>query len=262
MTSNLSGSAPLLSDERGIVFLEFLVTFVPVWTFSLCVLQLALISQASLIVKHAADAAARSAAVVLPDDPDEYGGEPQMGVGRNRVPGDDLGAALTEAWSTLEGSSNALNAAASSSPAFVNLGRSRLNTIRLAAHVPLMPLSPRNVGRDSRPSIRKSLGGKRSLVSALYYQPFAVAVTFPGATSDVVAGPEVTVRVTYAYQCTVPLARRVLCQAFDALEGEREWKQTFLAIAQSVVGGRFRRLRHETTALVHDAPYEYRPRGS
>jgi len=73
----------LVQDRRGVVFLEFLVAFVPVWTFFLCVVQLAFITHANLMVKHAADAAARSAVVVLPDDPNEYGGEPKMSVGRN-----------------------------------------------------------------------------------------------------------------------------------------------------------------------------------
>ncbi len=51
-------SEALLVDQRGTVFLEFLVVFVPLWTFFLSLVQLALISHANLIVKHAADAAA------------------------------------------------------------------------------------------------------------------------------------------------------------------------------------------------------------
>jgi len=55
------------ADRRGVVFVEFLIAFVPMWTFFLCVVQLALIAHADLIVKHAADSAARSAVVVLPE---------------------------------------------------------------------------------------------------------------------------------------------------------------------------------------------------
>lgn len=144
----------------------------------------------------------------------------------------------------------------------LNLGRSRLNTIRLAAHIPLMPLAPVNVGRDPQPSIGKAIGNERKLLSALYYQPFALAVTFPGLQGGEAIGPEVTVRVTYAYQCTVPLARRILCQGLADIDGKEDLGEAFFPLAQSFVGGRFRGLRHETTLMIHDAPYEYRPRGS
>lgn len=252
----------LLRDCGGVVFLEFLIAFLPVWTFSLCIFQLALITRANLIVKHSADAAARSAAVVLPDDPAEYGGEPEMSVNRNPVTANALVTALGDISSALRSSSTRALAAAFSDRALANVGRSRLNTIRLAAHVPLMPLAPTNVGRDPSPSLRKSLGGPRSLASAIYYQPFAVAVTFPNASGGVVTGPEVTVRVVYAYQCSVPLARRLLCSPFDQLASASDWKQSALSIAQSLVGGRFRQLQHQSTSLVHSAPYEYKARGS
>ncbi|MGD8825034.1 MAG: hypothetical protein PVI24_08655, partial [Myxococcales bacterium] len=72
-----SWTSPALAEDcSGVVFTEFLVAFVPLWIFFLCLVQLAWVARADLIVKHAADSAARSAAVVLPDDPDEYGGEP------------------------------------------------------------------------------------------------------------------------------------------------------------------------------------------
>jgi len=263
VTGAMSNSGALFADERGVVFLEFLIAFVPMWTFFLCVLQLAFIGHADLMVKHSADSAARSAVVVLPDDPNEYGGEAEMSVGRNPISAADLGVALGQIGSTLRvraGEAGLL--AAFSQGALVNLGRSRLNTIRLAAHMPLMPLAPVNVGRDLQPSIGKAIGSPRKLVSALYYQPFALAVTFPGLQGVVAREPEITVRVTYAYQCTVPLARRILCQSFSDLDAKEELGEAFLPLVQSLVGGRFRGLQHETTLLIQDAPYEYRPRGS
>jgi len=255
-------SGALLVDRRGTVFLEFLVVFVPLWTFFLSLVQLALISHANLVVKHAADAAARSAVVVLPDDPNEYGGEPKMTLARGRVTMGDLSRALGHVSSALEDPSARSVVGAFSERTFANLGRSRLNTIRLAAHIPLMPLAPVNVGYDSNPSIGKSVGGPRKLMSSLYYQPLAVAVTFPGLEGDQVMGPEITVRVTYAYQCTVPIARNLLCTGFGRLESTHDFDQAFFPLAQTFVGGRFKRLRHETTLLIHDAPYEYRSRGS
>jgi Flp pilus assembly protein TadG len=253
----------LFADQRGVVFLEFLIAFVPMWTFFLCSVQLAFIAHANLIVKHAADSAARSAVVVLPDDPNEYGGEPEMSVGRNRVTASDVTRALGRVGSALRSNlSSDSVVSAFSDNALTNLGRSRLNTIRLAAHVPLMPLAPVNVGHDSEPSIAKAIGGKRRLVSALYYQPFALAVTFPGLRDGVATEPEITVRVTYAHQCTVPLARRILCQDFGDLEAQEELGDVLFPLAQGFVGGRFRGLQHETTLMIHDAPYEYRARGS
>ncbi len=262
MTRGAPAHRSLIADEDGAVYLEFLIAFVPIWTFSLCVLQLALIARADLLVRHAAEAAARSASVVLPDDPNEYGGEPTMSVARNRFTIGDLGSLLNRVVPMRRVPSSGGVAAAFSDRVLGNLGRSRLNTVRLAVHVPLMPLAPFDVGTDRQPSLRKAIGGKRSLLSSVYYQPFAVAVTFPGAENDIVIGPEVTVRVSYAYQCTVPLARRVLCGRFGELEGSEDWSAAFLPMVQRLVGGRFRRLEHEATALLHGAPYEYRPRGS
>jgi hypothetical protein len=263
MKPSLRAPSVLLADQNGVVYLEFLIAFIPVWTFFLCVAQLAFITHANLMVKHSADSAARSAAVVLPDDPNEYGGEPKMSVVRHPVTASGIASVLGRVASTLRNSRSSKSVvSAFSGEALANLGSSRLNTIRLAAHIPLMPLAPVNVGHDGKPSMAKTIGSERKLISALYYQPFAVAVTFPGMRDSVASGPEITVRVTYAYQCTVPLARRILCQAFGDLEAREELGDAFFPLAQSFVGGRFRSLQHETTLMVHDAPYEYRPQGS
>jgi hypothetical protein len=253
----------LIANQTGVVFTEFLVAFIPVWSFFLCVAQLAFITQANLMVKHSADSAARSAAVVLSDDPNEYGGEPEMSVQRNRVTASDIGAVLARVGSALGNDPGAGSVvSAFSDQTVANLGRSRLNTIRMAAHIPLMPLAPMNVGRDSTPTLAKAIGNEARLVRALYYQPFALAVTFPGVKDGVALGSEITVRVTYAFQCTVPLARRVLCQSFDELAAQDDLDEAFFPLAQKFVGGRFRQLQHETTLMIHDAPYEYRPRAS
>jgi hypothetical protein len=261
LTTRSSAHARLCFDQSGVVFLELLICIIPMWTFFLCLVQLALIAHASLMVRHAADSAARSAVVVLPDDPDEYAGEPKMTVNRNQVAADDVAEALSRLSSFLRDPSPRSIVRAFSERAFVNLGRSRLNTIRLAAHVPLMTLSPTRAG-DPHPSIRKAIGGERTLLAAFYTQPLAVAVTFPGLQGKVVRQPEITVRVTYAYPCTVPLARRILCRAFSDLETEEELRDVLLPVAQRLLSGSFRRLQHETTLMIHDAAYRYRSRGT
>ncbi len=254
--------AGLFHDQSGIVLLEFLITFVPLWTLFVCAVQLAFIAQASLIVKHSADSAARAAIVVLPDDPNEYGGEPQMSLARNSMAAADLAGVLGHLGSSMRDSGGPSILAALSDRTLLSLGRSRLNTIRLAAHIPLMPLAPVNVGHDGAPSLAKTIGGARRLLSAAYYQPFAVAVTFPGLTDDVVTASEITVRVTYAYQCTVPLARRILCRSLGDLDEVDELDSSFFPLARAFVGGRFRALQREATLMIHAAPYHYRPRES
>jgi hypothetical protein len=66
-------------DRRGTagaVYVEFLIAFLPVFFFFLGLVQLAFVQVANLVVKHAATKAVRAAVVVLPDDPQYYGGAP------------------------------------------------------------------------------------------------------------------------------------------------------------------------------------------
>jgi len=65
----------LASDRRGAVYVEFLIAVVPFLIFVLCAIQSALLEFANLATIRAASAAARSAVVVLDDDPRFYQGE-------------------------------------------------------------------------------------------------------------------------------------------------------------------------------------------
>jgi hypothetical protein len=252
----------LTDDCSGVVFVEFLIAFVPMWVFFLCVAQMALIARANLLVRHAADCAARSAVVVLPDDPAEYAGEPEMSLQRKPLTPGDITEVIRRLSDSVGRSIAGSGALAQSSFAIANPGRSRLDTIRLAAYVPLAPLAPRRFGIDPRPSLREAIGDGHSLLAAIAHHPVALAVTFPGATGDVATGPEITVRVTYAYQCAVPLARRLLCRSFRELPSRGDYEQSLLPVLASIATGRFRELQHETTLMIHDAPYRYRGRGS
>jgi hypothetical protein len=219
-----------VSDERGVVYVEFLIAVIPVWTLALSAFQLSLISAANLVVKHAADSAARSASVVLVDDPSEYAGEPTRSV-----------------------------AGSPRAPAHGN--RSRMERIELAARVPLLPFSPRGVGLGARPTLERAISSTRAL-GAVLLRPSEVAVTFVGVEGALVAGPEATVRVAYLFECLVPIARRLLCNRRDALGGQRELPQAAFRLPAPLDERRYRHLAHQTTLLIHDAPYEYRPRGS
>lgn len=62
----------LRGDTRGAVYVEFLIAFMPVFVFFLCLLQLALLFSAKLLVEHAATTGSRAAAVVFGDEPGPY----------------------------------------------------------------------------------------------------------------------------------------------------------------------------------------------
>lgn len=70
---------------RGSVGTEFLVTFTPLCLFFFSIWQQALMSAGQELTQHAAIVAARSAAVVLPDDPSRYQGEAPNTFGPRRT---------------------------------------------------------------------------------------------------------------------------------------------------------------------------------
>lgn len=61
---------------RGAVMVEFLIAFLPMFCFFLCLVQFMMLQVGSILVKHAAEVTARAAVVVLHDDPQYYGGVP------------------------------------------------------------------------------------------------------------------------------------------------------------------------------------------
>jgi hypothetical protein len=75
---------PLPSDTRGAVYVEFLIAFMPVFVFFLCILQLALLFGARLMVDHSAVNGARAAAVVFGDRPELYEDETINVLGESR----------------------------------------------------------------------------------------------------------------------------------------------------------------------------------
>lgn len=64
-----------LDATSGAVFIEFLIAFLPVYVFFLCLVQLAILFAVRLVTEHAATSAARAAAVVIGDDQRRYGQE-------------------------------------------------------------------------------------------------------------------------------------------------------------------------------------------
>ena len=62
----------LRRSARGAVFVEFLIAFLPVYTFFLCLIQLSLLFSVRLLTEHAAVNAARAAAVVIAEPKGRY----------------------------------------------------------------------------------------------------------------------------------------------------------------------------------------------
>jgi hypothetical protein len=97
--------------ERGAVFVEFLIVFLPVFTFFLCLLQLALLFTVRLVTEHAALTAARAAAVIIADEKTAYGNEPpnQLKVGGKREQAIKNAVYLTLAGFILDGTIEKVN---------------------------------------------------------------------------------------------------------------------------------------------------------
>jgi Flp pilus assembly protein TadG len=73
------------AHRRGAAYAEFLVAFMPVLLFAFCIFQESELFTGKLLCDHAAVAAARSASVVLPDNPQRYGGEGVNSTGPKRT---------------------------------------------------------------------------------------------------------------------------------------------------------------------------------
>ena len=197
-------------DQRGAVYTEFLVCFIPVLVLVLALVQLALLAQASLVVRYAADTAVRSAIVVLDEDPARYGGSPRRVV--DRAQSSSSTGALSGLFGGTGGSSGG--------------NRSRLAAIRSAAYRPLLAIAPSasQLAPSSRVrSVMAAIGETGPLdrtAFGLVYLTAASAITFPdtpGATqhrSSFGEDAPVTVRVTYAYPCMVPIASAMICDSW------------------------------------------------
>jgi len=97
--------------QRGAVFVEFLIVFLPVFTFFMCLLQLALLFTVRLVTEHAALTAARAAAVIIADEKKRYGNEPpnQLKVGGKREKAIKNAVYLTLSGFILDGTIESVN---------------------------------------------------------------------------------------------------------------------------------------------------------
>jgi hypothetical protein len=230
----------LFRSVSGVVYVEFLICFIPVFLCFLGIVQLAFIASAKLVVQHAAITGARSAIVVLEDDNDAYAGE-GFGVidynGSSNRPS-SLQEKLSGILPSVQSDQTPID------PTLLDSrGGPRLRDIRSAVYMPLLAISPSidQIGQwfvigldasaslsDSTQSLKTAIGNRPELrlLAGLLYNRVASAVTFPsepGSRSFIQGafGPTdlVTVRVTYLYPCAVPLVSRFMCNSLLDISG-------------------------------------------
>jgi hypothetical protein len=235
-------------DERGVVYVEFLAAFFPLFLLVLWICQTAFVASAKAVVEHSAWAAARSAVVILADNPSNFGG-----IYRND-------AKSTAANATIPGIADVMERLALDHGAFGKAAKmrmgdmiktqvaqgvtgmlgentpsaladitrqlpSRMTPIRAAAYLPLLPLASTDGSSNNR-NIRSAIHDDffSRMANALAYTRAATAVTLHGSRDDeaVFSGifpkdAEVTARVAYLYTCEVPIVRLLMCRSYDAI---------------------------------------------
>jgi hypothetical protein len=215
----------LVRDSRGAVYVEFLLAFIPLFFMFLGMLQMGLLYGASLVVQHSANVAARAAMVVMDDDPQYYDDEERRKLDTNAT-------GISSFVNTAGGLIGRFFGGSSGGPQWT--GGARLQAVEFAAGMPLLPLSPSASSIIRLPqdeSVRGALGmsgfdsPEARVAWGIVYNQMAMRVTFPTAAGSSdnyhtdFDGPSATgdagqmlARVTYLYNCQVPLANRLMCE--------------------------------------------------
>lgn len=215
-----SAGRRLVEEEGGAAYVEFLMSFIPLFFMFMGMVQMALMYAGDLVVQHAATRAARAASVVLDDDPERYDGQ------RRRAVDEGSGGtenALGSLVSIFGGGASPGSGGGGATP-----GGPRMAAIRTAASGPLIAISPsfgQLLGNDE--SVMTAIGSpaSRGATGILAYNNSAMGVTFPqGPNSSSYRDTfprgqnvQVTTRVTYLFHCGVPLANRLMCETYPSL---------------------------------------------
>lgn len=166
---------------------------------------------AQLIVQHAAYRAARSAVVLLDDDPQYYRGAPRGQVILGSDNSHSLLSSLTSGKPLTKGSLP------------LSTGSSRLTGIRQSAYAPLLLLTPSSEWSPS--SVRGTLSGPSSrLTTGLLWLQSMSAITLrsnsPQREIQSYFHPHemITVRVSLLYPCLIPLLQPLFCHSRATLQ--------------------------------------------
>lgn len=253
--ASVLGVITLARDARGVVYVEFLIAFTPIFVFFLALVQLSLIGVARIVVQHAAVRGARAAVVVLDDDPARYDGAKRLDV---RAPGRDDGR-----WDeTLDEQLGGTGDGSAGGTRRHRYGGTRMRAIARAVHVPLAAITPEpqaalgELGGSA--SVGRALGDApllRLLYGLHHHAGLTTAITFPAAPGEkqlrdgkLPADEPVTVRVTHLFLCSVPIARRLVC-------GSLGWNLRARALrsADRNLAGILAELAHAPGAALHPA---------
>ena len=204
------------ADERGTVYVEFLLVAPPLLLLCLCALQYALLAASELGVQHAAVRAARSAAVILPDDPRHYDGQAVNELPAN---GRCSGSALTT-LAAVVGIDSGLRRARPCK------GGERWSKVRWSAAASLLPFAPsiesflpHDTGRPGQSSTLRWLWGASAYLDAamgvsLMRLDEATRRDLPLRLEE---GELLRLEVSYLSPCIVPVARELMCDSGVAL---------------------------------------------
>lgn len=213
--------------SHGAIYVEVLVTIIPVLLLFFGLLQLALLQTGRLIVQHAAQRAVRSAVVVLEDDPQRFGGTPQGNVVYH-APAGEAGGGHEQLVRQLADLLGVEVPTGELQGVVTSAAGARLAAIQRAAYLPLAALAPapetlqRTFGLETG-ALAGAGNLARFVVGALLYNRGAAVVTLrkpDGSVAHCVgATDDVTVRVTYLYTCTMPLVSALMCSTLDQLSG-------------------------------------------
>jgi hypothetical protein len=204
--------------------LEFIIAFPPLLLVFLGVIQLALLAAADLVVRHAAVEGVRSAAVVLDDNPQYYGGAQRLQLA---------------------------DGAGGDGP--------RMAAVRHAVHARLAAIAPgwgwllHLFGLGSAPTVATAIGesASRATAGSSGYLPMSTAVVFPIAPGSpelqetAVAEGTLVLRVVHLTPCAVPVVAMLLC---DELTWDAERTQLVVDGGDSSVERALADLRHAPAA--------------
>lgn len=200
-----------------------LAAFVPIFIFFLCILQFGLVAAAKLVVRHSAIVGARSAIVVLEDDPKFYGNAPRGALTGGQTQEDQ---GVRDFVSQISGGS--VRTGGGNFTSADRAAGARLQVIRDAAYFPLAALapSPSWLLKGEAGSVEAALSSSalaRFSTGLFVYNRALAIVTLraaPGSskvvTNTIAPGsastPQpVSLHVTYFYYCAIPLARLLVC---------------------------------------------------
>jgi len=214
---------------RGAIYVEVLVAIIPVLIFFFGLLQLAMLYSARLVVRHAAWRAARSAVVILEDDPARFNEVPRGEVTYHEDSGSDTSSGGTTQF--LEGVADVLGirlpmmelrgmASSSAGPRLTAIQQGAFMALAVLAPMPGPLMQTFGMRGDE---LGDTSNSTRFLAGMFLYNRAAAMVTLRGpdgeVTQDVGATDLVTVRVTYLYYCGMPIVNYFMCDSLMQLAG-------------------------------------------